>query len=350
MAIHDWPSVEETLRYRDRVRDELRALVAELEARADDPLAQNLRIFHVVLEHEAMHHETLLYALHELAPEFLGKPDDAPAPERGDAPAQEWIAVPAGRTALGANWDELGFGWDNEFPRQELDVGAFSLERYPTSIARFREFVDDGGYERVELWGRDAFAWMREHATPHPHRWERDGDAWFRRTMFGRVPLDDVGGWPVLVTGVEAEAFARWKGARLPSEAELQHAAFGSVDGGMRRAAWGEEALTPEHANVHFATYDPRPIGRSPRGQSAFGIDELVGNGWEWTATDFAPLPGFEAWIRTYPGYSADFFGGQHAVVFGASWFTDKRFLRRSFRNWFQRRYPYVPATFRLAR
>ncbi len=170
------------------------------------------------------------------------------------------------------------------------------------------------------------------------------------RTFFEDVPLEEVLGWPVLVTQIEAESYARWVDARLPTEAELQRAAYGTPAGLQRPFPWGDDEPRPEHGNFGLRRLDPMPVGHAPAGASAFGIEELVGNGWEWTSTPFGPLPGFEPWMGTYPGYSADFFGGAHNVVFGGAWATHPRLLRRSFRNWFQRWYPYAAATFRFVR
>ena len=133
----------------------------------------------------------------------------------------------------------------------------------------------------------------------------------------------------------EASAFARWRGARLPTEAE------------WRRAAEGIPRPAP--ANVHFRHGSPVPVGSHPEGASAWGVLDLVGNGWEWTSSAFAPFPGFAPMPR-YPGYSADFFDGAHYVMLGGSWATDEALLRPSFRNWFQPHYPYVFSQFRCAR
>ena len=146
----------------------------------------------------------------------------------------------------------------------------------------------------------------------------------------------------------EAMAFARWSGARLPSEAEFQRAAYGSPDEGERMHPWGGDAPSSRHGVFDYASWDPEPAGTHPDGASAWGVEDLVGNGWEWTATPFAPFPGFRA-MASYPEYSADFFDGRHFVMKGASPATARELLRPTFRNWFRARYPYVYATFRCA-
>lgn len=351
VAIRDWPSIPEVLAYRDRVRAEVLDAAEEIEQRSSsDVLADRGRIYHLVLEHEVMHQETLFYLLQEIEYDRKVRPADAPALRTGRAPTRERREIAPGRVTLGADFDALTFGWDNEFPRHEVQVDAFALDRYPVTIESFREFVDAGGYGEPRWWEPEHFAWIQTQGRRAPHHWrEREGE-WVRRGMFEAVALDEVGGWPVLVSGAEALAFAKWKGARLATEPEIRRAAYGEPEGERERAfPWGDAEPSAEHGNFGFANYDPVPVGSHPAGVSAFGVEELVGNGWEWTSSHFGPLPGFEAYLRTYPFYSTDFFGPKHAVVFGAAWPTDPRLVRRSFRNWFQRQYPYVPATFRLA-
>ncbi len=346
-SIHAWPRLDRVLAYRDRVRRALLDAVPDVVARADrDELAEDLRIYALVLEHEQMHHETLLYLLEELDPELCVPPPGRPELVRGGAPWQERIAVPGGRVVLGADRAELSFGWDNEFPRLEVAVDDFEIDRWPVTIAAYRDFVAAGGYEDDRWWTPADFAWLRANKMRHPHRWRRDGKTWTRRTTFGRVSLDDVGGWPVIVSCAEAEAYARWAGGRLPSEAELFRCAFGGGDD--RPFPWGTDWPKLLHGNFGMKHFDPVPVDAHPGGASEYGVEDLVGNGWEWTGTTFGPYPGFEPWIRTYPGYSTDFFDDSHRVLFGAGWGTDVRLLRRTFRNWFHRHYPWASTTFRL--
>ena len=139
--------------------------------------------------------------------------------------------------------------------------------------------------------------------------------------MFENIPLPAA--WPVYVSGEEAAAFARWRGRRLPTESEYHRAAFGassaSAGGRVERAyPWGDAAPDATRGNFDFASWEPVPAGARPLGASAWGVHDLVGNGWEWTSTVFGPFPGFEP-MASYPEYSADFFDGQHYVIKGAS-------------------------------
>jgi len=165
--------------------------------------------------------------------------------------------------------------------------------------------------------------------------------------MFEDLPLPLA--WPVYVSQAEANAFARWKGRRLPTEAEYHHAAFGTPEGHERQFPWGDAAPDASFGNFDFASWEPVPAGARPAGASAWGVHDLAGNGWEWTSTVFEPFDGFRP-MASYPEYSADFFDGQHFVMKGASPATDAALVRRSFRNWFRPTYPFVYATFRCVR
>jgi len=162
--------------------------------------------------------------------------------------------------------------------------------------------------------------------------------------MFEAVPLPLE--WPVYASHAEAEAYARWRGKSLPTEAQFHRAAYATPEGPERPYPWGHEPPDPTRGNFDFKRWDPSPVGSHPRGDSAFGVSDLVGNGWEWTRSLFEPFPGFEA-FPFYPGYSANFFDGKHYVMKGGSSRTAACMLRRSFRNWFQGYYPYVYASFR---
>jgi iron(II)-dependent oxidoreductase len=180
----------------------------------------------------------------------------------------------------------------------------------------------------------------------HPRFWESAGGVWHWRGMFELIPLPL--SWPVYVSLAEASAFARWSETRLPTEAEFQRAAYGSPTE-ERRFPWGSAPPSELHGVFDFASWDPQPAGSHPAGTSAWGVEDLVGNGWEWTSTPFAPFPGFRA-MASYPEYSADFFDGEHFVMKGASPVTAREMIRPTFRNWFRGHYPYVYAKFRCVK
>ena len=344
----EWPPVSEIIDYRDRIRHELLTAIDEVADRAaDDPLAERGRIFEVVIEHELMHQETLQYLFQQLPFEHKRRPRN-PAPYRFDGAASPAvIEIGGGGVVLGADISLVDFGWDNEFPPLEVGVGDFAIDKTPVRNAEFREFVADGGYTRAELWGDDDWRWRDRIGLELPVFWSRDNGSLTYDTLFDRLDLGAVGDWPVYTSHAEARAYCRWRGARLPTEAEFHRAAYTTPNGGQRRYPWGDEAPSASHGNFDFHHWSPTPVGCFPDGDSAWGVAELVGNGWEWTDSVFAPFPGFKATIRSYPGYSADFFDGLHRVMLGASWATPAQLIRRSFRNWFQPHYPFMFATFR---
>lgn len=319
----DWPDRASVAAF--AARCDARVEEALLDAPIDNPDVPRLhraQAAYTILEHEEMHQETLLYIVHQLPLErqcgVRTTHDDhviAANPLR---------SVAAGVATLGASLDELTFGWDNEFGRSEVDVAAFDIATYPVTNGDWLRFVAAGG--------------------PVPIFWRQCDGAWYLRLLFEEIPLPQ--SWPVYVTHRQAESYAAWSGMRLPSEAEYHRAAFATPAAEERPFPWGAQAPAERHGNFGVRRFDPEPVDASPQGNSAWGIADLIGNGWEWTATPFGPLPGFEP-MASYPQYSADFFDGRHYVMKGASPVTPRNLIRRSFRNWFYDDYPYMYAKFR---
>jgi len=339
-------------------RDEVRAYVAAADRVLVDalgsaeieqeghPLLHDAEAVWVVLEHEEMHQETLAYMWHQLPYAFKRKPPHyvtAPPTLQG-APAPRDVQVPSGGCTVGTDRAGCGFGWDNELPAREVYVGGFVIAMYNVTNAEYLEFVDSGGYTDTRWWRPEDWAWLQADGVAHPCFWARRDGAWQWRGMFEWVPLPLA--WPVYVTWAEARAFAAWRGRRLPTEAEYIRAAYGTPGGGQRRYPWGESRGGRERGNFGFERWDPTGVGSHPEGASAFGVHDLVGNGWEWTADVFAPFEGFQA-MSSYPEYSSEFFDGDHFVMKGASPVTAGELVRPGFRNWFRPRYPYSYATFR---
>jgi formylglycine-generating enzyme required for sulfatase activity len=290
----DWPTVETILRYNGRVQ----------EALENTPKSELL--LNVAIEHRLMHVETLSYMLHQLAP--AKKRRDHSAELQFDGPLRKsgMIEVPAGEVALGLPRGTSEFGWDNEFEAHAVALPAFAIDRYKVTNGDYLQFVRAGG-------------------TP-PVFWKQNGGEWIYQTMFEEIPLPL--DWPVYVSHANAAAYASWAGKDLPTEEQWQRAACGA----------------PPAGNYGCERWDPVPV--TAFGAGASGIEDMRGNGWEWTSTLFEPFPGFEP-FPFYPGYSADFFDGKHYVMKGGSPRTAARMLRPSFRNWFQPDYPYVYAGFR---
>jgi gamma-glutamyl hercynylcysteine S-oxide synthase len=322
-------------------------LTADLD-QPGNPVMRGGQAVWACLEHEEMHQETLLYILHRMPSTQKTRQErpGAPAGPGRAADPMRFVGITAGHATLGAA-AHAGFGWDNEFAEHRVPVEAFSIAHRKVTNGDWLEFIDAGGYTTPRFWTADDWSWVATAGVSHPPFWARRGADWLWRGMFDEVPLPLA--WPVYVTHAEASAFARWKGGRLPSEAEFHRAAFGSPRGDERAYPWGDAAPDESRGNFDFAAFDPAPVESHPAGASAWGIDELVGNGWEWTSSVFGPFPGFEP-MASYPEYSADFFDGQHYVLKGASPATASGLVRRSFRNWFRPQYPYVYASFRLVK
>jgi formylglycine-generating enzyme required for sulfatase activity len=314
----DWPEIEEVKQYNRRVREMLNDVSNQIPE----------QMLSTALEHRLMHAETFAYLLHALSIDQKNIPWVPPILQSA-SPIQVMLEISGGTVTLGQPrkdfYGNTQFGWDNEFESHEVSVAAFAMSKYKVTNGEYLKFVRSG-------------------AKP-PHFWKWHDGRWYWRGMWGEVPLPL--DWPVYVTHEEASAYATWVGMRLPTEGEFHRAAYGTVRGEEQRPyPWGNEQPDSRRGNFGGARWDPIAVTATPLGDSAFGISQLVGNGWEWTSTAFHPFPGFQP-FSFYPGYSARFFDGDHYVLKGASARTDARLLRRSFRNWFRPNFSYVYAGFR---
>jgi len=342
----DWPQRDEITSYVRAVREKLDEAINEALSKPDKGHPQLKTMLEVAIEHRLMHAETLAYMLHRLPSEKKIGDQITRKPAKARV-KPDLTEIPAGQATLGLlkeNGDE--FGWDNELEVHDVDVPAFAIEKCNVTNGDYLRFIQAGGYKNRSLWDDESWNWKTANSVEHPAFWRCDGNLWLYRGMFGevRLPRD----WPVYLSHAEATAYANWLGRKLPTEAQFHRAAYGSpkTPGTKRFYPWGDEAPTARHGNFDFRAWEPSPVGTHPTGASAFEVQDLVGNGWEWTRTEFAPFPGFKA-MSFYPGYSANFFDGKHYVMKGGSPRTAACMLRPSFRNWFQRHYPYVYATFR---
>jgi gamma-glutamyl hercynylcysteine S-oxide synthase len=297
----DWPARPEVERYQQRTRETIDRLLGDVPE----------QLLRVAIEHRLMHAETFAYILHQL--EYGKKkaateqqlPESRPADPRG---RPEFLPIPAGLAQLGLPCNGA-FGWDNEYQAHTVEVPAFWVAQHKVTNGEYLDFVKEG-------------------ADP-PFFWADRGAGWVFRGMFSDYPLPlDA---PVYVTHDQAAAYARWRGMRLPSEAEYHRAACNA----------------PQSSNLNFRYWDPISVAADDDGTRR--PMQLAGNGWEWTSTLFAPFPGFTP-FPFYRNYSEPFFDGAHYVLKGASPRTAECFLRPSFRNWFRPSYPYVYATFRMVR
>lgn len=342
-----WPSRAEVDAYVSRADHLLReTLLHDTLVRDDVPVLRGGEAVFTVIEHEAMHQETLLYMWHRLPYALKGAaaPDGYSPWVSGRAPDRSEVRIPEGVATLGARRGAVAFGWDNEFEQHTVPVPAFDIDAHSVTNADWLRFIEAGGYLTEALWTPEDWQWVRAEERTHPGFWMRHGSGYLWRGQFEEIELPL--SWPVYVSLAEARAFARWAGRALPTEAQYHRAAFGEPGGGERAYPWGDDPPAPAHGHFDFAEWDPAPAGSHPQGASAWGVHDLMGNGWEWTSTVFAPFDGFTP-MASYPEYSADFFDGQHFVLKGASPVTARELLRPSFRNWFRPQYPYVYAKFR---
>ncbi|QCX80550.1 Iron(II)-dependent oxidoreductase EgtB [Streptomyces sp. YIM 121038] len=284
--------------------------------------------FGMIAQHEQQHDETMLIT-HQLragAP-ALTAPDPEPAPAFG---GPDEVLVPGGTFTMGTSTEPWAL--DNERPAHQRLVPPFCLDTTPVTNAAYQRFIDDGGYEEPRWWHERGWEAVRKNGLTAPLFWRREGGQWLRR-RFGRVepvPADE----PVVhVSWYEADAYARWAGRRLPTEAEWEKAArHRPEEDRSARYPWGDEDPAPRHANLGQRHLRPAPAGSYPAGESPLGIRQLMGDVWEWTASDFLPYPGFVAF--PYREYSEVFFGGDYKVLRGGAFSVDAVACRGTFRNW----------------
>ncbi|QHF94335.1 ergothioneine biosynthesis protein EgtB [Streptomyces sp. NHF165] len=323
--------------------DEARRYLAEVRASAlrvleAPPAARGRRarlldghfVFGMIAQHEQQHDETML-ATHQLrrGPAVL---DDETPPDTGACRARlpADVLVPAGPFTQGTSSDPWAL--DNERPAHTVELPAFRLDTTPVSNAAFQEFIEDGGYERPEWWHPEGWRHRVRQGLTAPLFWFREGRTWLRR-RFGRteeVPGDE----PVLhVCWYEADAYARWAGRRLPTEAEWEKAArHDPATGRSLRHPWGDRDAGAVHANLGQRQLRPAPVGSYPEGAAPCGARQLLGDVWEWTSSPFTGYPGFEAF--PYREYSEVFFGDRYRVLRGGSFGTAQVACRGTFRNW----------------
>jgi gamma-glutamyl hercynylcysteine S-oxide synthase len=281
----------------------------------------------MVVQHEEQHDETM-YATLQLrqGPPILLARATLPA---GRPIAGERVLVPGGPFVLGVDAASEPFSLDNERPAHTVSVEPFWIGRVPVTNGQWRAFMADGGYQRQDLWSARGWRHRAEAGLLRPEFWTAEGT----RRRFGveeDVPLDE----PVQHVGYfEAEAFATWSSARLPTEIEWEKAcAWDPAVSARRTWPWGSQPPTSDRANLGGLGLRPAPVGAYPAGASAYGAEQMIGDVWEWTSSDFAPWPGFVPMI--YRAYSEPFFGGDYKVLRGGSWAVAPSSIRPSFRNW----------------
>jgi iron(II)-dependent oxidoreductase len=285
-------------------------------------------VYGLVISHENQHDETMLQALGlRSGPAILGS--GAPLPRGRPGLAGTSVLVPGGSFVLGVDAGTEPHSLDNERPAHVVDVPGFRIGRVPVTNAEWQRFIDDGGYREPRWWSERGWSHRLEAGLIAPKFWNAD----HTRTRFGHVedvPPDE----PVQhVTYFEAEAYAAWAGARLPTEVEWEKAcAWDPVARARRRFPWGASEPTPALANLDGDALRPAPVGAYPAGASAYGAEQMLGDVWEWTSSPLRPWPGFTPMI--YEQYTRPFFDGDYRVLRGGSWAVGSGIVRPSFRNW----------------
>ena len=319
------PDREQTLRYLRDVGDRVLERSHQPEADAEEIYFTLLSVFH-----EDMHTEAFTYTRQTLGHRAPFKP--AATPEAGPLPGD--VEMPGDTFLLGADADEP-FVFDNEKWAHAVEVRPFAIARAATTQAEFADFVEEGGYRRESLWSGEGWRWREQAETSHPVYWRREAAGrWWRRDFDRWVPLEPHR--PVLhVNWYEADAYCRWGGRRLPTEAEWEFAAATEPGAGSskRRFPWGESPPTADRANLDWRAMGCRDVADLADGDSACSCRQMIGNVWEWTASDFLPYPGFVA--DPYKEYSAPWFG-THKVLRGGCWATRGRLLRNTWRNFYR--------------
>jgi iron(II)-dependent oxidoreductase len=334
--------------------DETRRYIAEVRDKALDALGRSAMggrrleehgfAFGMIVQHEQQHDETML-ATHQLragAPVLHADP-----PPAGRPPAVREVLVPGGPFTMGTSTEPWAL--DNERPAHAVDVDAFVIDAAVVTNGEYAEFIAAGGYDDPRWWSDAGWTHRTEAGLVAPQFWERDSAGrWYRR-RFGVLEPVRADEPVVHVCFHEAAAYARWAGKRLPTEVEWEKAArFDPASGRSRRYPWGDEEPTPEHANLGQRHLQPAAAGAYPRGASALGVQQLIGDVWEWCDSGWHPYPGFE--MFPYPEYSQVFFGGDYRVLRGGSFGADPAAVRATFRNWDHPIRRQIFAGFRLAR
>jgi iron(II)-dependent oxidoreductase len=318
-------------RYLDAVRKAVLETLEDADLDGDDPLLKDGFIYNMVIQHECQHNETMLQTLQLMKGDGY-RPEPLVELPKGGKIEEEMVFVPGGWFAMGT--DDRVRALDNERGAHVVDLPDFLIDTTPVTNGAFAEFVESGGYERQEFWDPAGWEYIEKEGISAPKHWHRPephGSWWTERFGY-EEPLNlDA---PVMhVSWYEADAYARWAGKRLPTEAEWEKVASWDPKTGTKRLyPWGDEPPTPERANLDQLAFSAAEVGAYPAGASAYGCLGMIGDVWEWTATDFCAYPGFEAF--PYKEYSEIFFGPSYKVLRGGSWATRPAAIRNTFRNW----------------
>ncbi len=319
----------EARRYAGEVRGRVLDLL-ETATFTGAPLVSQGFAFGMVTQHEQQHDETMLitHQLRRGAPALSAPPPPAAPADAGRLPAE--VLVPAGPFTMGTSTEPWAL--DNERPAHTVHLPAFYLDTAPVTNTAYQQFIEDGGYRDHRWWSPAGWQHRQRAGLEAPLHWQREGGGWVR-SVFGVTEPVTPNEPVVHVCWYEAQAYAAWAGRRLPTEAEWEKAArFDPATGRSRRYPWGDSEPDASRANLGQRHLRPAPAGSYPAGAAPSGARQLIGDVWEWTASDFLPYPGFRAW--PYREYSEVFFGDEYKVLRGGSFAVDQVACRGTFRNW----------------
>jgi iron(II)-dependent oxidoreductase len=325
------PTLAAILETLEAVRSETLARLEQADLGAGHPLLRDGYVYRMVAQHEYQHGETILQTLQLKRGAPYAAPRQYPVPRSVmNFELDAMVRFPGGVVTLGS--DGRSAAYDSERPRHRRELAPFWIDQTPVTNAAYCRFVDSGGYTRAEWWSPEGAQWLAESQATAPAYWFRQDGEWWTSSTDRAPPLPP--DHPVShVSYYEAEAYARWIGRRLPTEAEWEAAATWDPASGRALAfPWGDEPATTRLANIDQLMFETAPVGAFASNVSPIGCYGMIGDVWEWTSTCFDGYPGFESF--PYREYSEAFFGDQYRVLRGGSWATRPGAIRGTFRNW----------------
>ena len=351
------PTVRDTVAYRKHIDEQMLAFLESLENKPERETV--LSLVRLGLEHEMQHQELLVYDIkHLLCDQYDAPIKTAPA---SSAKVEGMAEIEGGRFWMGygsqvqspkfkvqsfANHD---FAFDNEKPAHQVFLQDYALDRAPVSNGDFLEFIRDGGYQNFRWWFSEGWEVVNRDEWRAPLYWELHYDQWMIRDFAGIHTLKSKANEPVChVSFFEASAFAKWAGKRLPTEAEWEKAAtFDAKTRERTTFPWGDDQPDESKANLfENGLWAPAPIGSFPAGQNAYGCQQMIGDVWEWTTSDYVPYPGFKS---EFDEYNDKWFVNQK-VLRGGSFATPQAHIRSTYRNFFHAHERWMTSGFRCAK
>jgi len=351
------PTVRDTVVYRKHVDEQMLPFLESLE---NKPEAETvLALVRLGLEHEMQHQELLVYDIKHL----LGDQYDAPVKPAplSSATVEGMAEIEGGLFWLGygeevqspkskvQSLSNCGFAFDNEKPSHQVFLQDYALDRALVSNGDYLEFIRDGGYQNFRWWFSEGWEVVNREQWRAPLYWELHDNQWLIRDFAGLHPVEDKANEPVYhVSFYEASAFAKWAGKRLPTEAEWEKAAtFDPKTRERRTFPWGDDAVDSSKANLfENGLWAPAAIGAFPEGQNSYGCQQMIGDVWEWTTSDYVPYPGFES---EFDEYNDKWFVNQK-VLRGGSFATPQLHIRSTYRNFFHAQERWMVSGFRCAK